>query len=206
MFRFFKRPKMQPWLVPLLQQCMTAVAAEHPGFVAQLTDGLVAGTFPGQSDMPGYTGLRFNPDVHDKYFEQQGPNFYFDGISVLDVLSGTRVPVRIYAVHGVLIGLQHPTVQKLEPDLNSVSTIAIRQVMVENDAVKHLKQLLSSAEFGLLNPADVYEVELDGALYFHALPLEDGDFMGYNATGQLVKATHDPFEIVLMPGSIADYL
>jgi hypothetical protein len=48
----------------------------------------------------------------------------------------------------------------------------------------------------------VYEVILNGNVYFHIQDLEDGDFIGIDENKAFYKITHDPFEITKIDTSL----
>ena len=80
------------------------------------------------------------------------------------------------------------------------------------DRVKYLEEssilskVFSRMELDLLNPSEVYEVELDGKTYYHIQDLEDGDFIATDKEKRVYSITHDPFEVTLLSEDLLGYL
>ena len=73
----------------------------------------------------------------------------------------------------------------------------------EFDDIKHV---FNGEELAIIDKEDVYEVELNGTIYYHLQELEDGDFIGIDQNKKIYKITHDPFEITELKGALAEIL
>ncbi|SEO96128.1 hypothetical protein SAMN05192574_11763 [Mucilaginibacter gossypiicola] len=71
---------------------------------------------------------------------------------------------------------------------------------------QNLKEILDEDEIKLINPDDIYEVNLKERIFYHVRDLEDGDFIGIESNGQICKITHDSFEIIPLKESLAEIL
>lgn len=90
-----------------------------------------------------------------------------------------------------------------EPLTSNVPDPLVPAGNIEFDAIKHL---LNEEELLLIDPVDVYEVELDGKIYYHVRELEDGDFIGIDDKKNIYKLTHDPYEIMLLNKPLVEVL
>lgn len=90
-----------------------------------------------------------------------------------------------------------------EPTSQATSASNIPPSNIEFDAIRHL---FNEEELSLIDPIDVYEVELEGKIYYHVRELEDGDFIGIDDEKNVYKLTHDPYEITLLNKSLVEVL
>lgn len=58
----------------------------------------------------------------------------------------------------------------------------------------------------MLNPSEVYEIELDGKTYYPIRELEDGDFIATDKEKRVYSITHDPYGVTLLSEDLLGYL
>ncbi|MFB6456298.1 hypothetical protein ACE38W_13580 [Chitinophaga sp. Hz27] len=85
---------------------------------------------------------------------------------------------------------------RIVPDRVSIVNYKIKYLGGEE--YKQIAHLIPPSLTSKINPTDVYEVELDGKVYFHVREIEDGDFVGIDLQGIFYKITSDPYEIVAL--------
>jgi hypothetical protein len=89
--------------------------------------------------------------------------------------------------------------------LDSIDASNARVEYLDSE-IAEVKAHLSIEDVRLVNWSDVYEVELDGKIYYHIQDIGDGDFIGIDGEGNLFEIRHDPYEIKSRSGSLRTIL
>lgn len=104
------------------------------------------------------------------------------------------------------MGLSSPTVKTLIPDLNSIKVENLNVEYLGEDEFLEIKHLFNADELQLINPSEVYEVELDGKLYYHLKDIGDGDFIGIDKEKRIFRITHDPYKVLQLDSDLNNVL
>ncbi len=188
---------------------MKAIFSRLEGFDhinKQLDEGIIIGSGLLREPLPNYIKFSLNVELLNKYEEKLRPTFRIMGIIVFDSKSAVTTEIQIEIWHGILVGFE-PQISKLEsPDLETINTSGYWIEYLENAEFDLIKKLLTEEEIKLINPSEVYEVELEGKSYYHIAELENSDFIGMDLDKKIYKITHDPYEIVELEESLKEIL
>ena len=203
----FKKKNTLKLHVALLQNIFNHLGADFDYIRRQLAEGIIIRYKRRDKPAPGYIYFRHKTDLFSKYFVRLGRHLALRGIYVFDELSGDYAELEIKISGGVL--MDYCAVGRLE-----VKPI-VEKIKIENFRVQYLAStadyeqiahLLTPEEKDLLNPDEVYEVELEGKVYYHLCELGDGDFIGMDLEKRVYVITHDPYKITRQEGSPGEVL
>lgn len=194
MFNFFKRTKILPWEIELLKNIIKKLPKEYDYLFRQIDQNLFNGVLIGLSEIPGYVGFSFNPQVHDNFYDKNGRNYKLTGIKVFNKKSNSFLDVNIYIVFGMING--YSIEGKFDIDVNNIEINNFRKEMIDNSDFEKIANIFNDAELKVINPSEIYEVELNGISYYHIKDLEDGNFIGIDEKKNIYKIIHDPFKII----------
>lgn len=206
MFQLFKRTKIQPWEIELLKNVLKRLQEEFDVYIDHINQGLYRSVLIGLSDIPGYVGLSYHPEIYEELHQPDGRNFRLEGISVFDIISGEYLNYTIYFSHGLINGYSITGAKKVKIDVQKIDTHEVKLVFRDNVDFNRLKKILAPNELKLINPDDVYVVILDDKEYFHLTDIEDGDFYALDIEKNIYKITHDPYHIDKIDISLSDLL
>ncbi|MGB5013161.1 MAG: hypothetical protein WBO68_03950, partial [Pyrinomonadaceae bacterium] len=108
----------------------------------------------------------------------------------------------IYMCHGLICGYAFETNPKFQPNIETIDVSNLRIEFLDTPT-RQLKALIPRDLQELINWADVYDVELNGKIYYHLKDIGDGDFIGIDERRNIYEIRHDPFEIVPLAGDRA---
>jgi hypothetical protein len=197
MFNFLKRKSRKRLTehIALVKQICQLLPEKYNYLVSQLNDGIITDVHTGDEAHVNYK--RFSLDVYllNKHEQKSGRCFVIKGTRVFDTRLNSDVDVDLDVAYGLLLGYFCPSVAEIQADLGRVN---VRSYYIEyygEDDFKKCKSMFTPAELKLINPADVYEIEIGEKVYYHIIEQEDGDFIGVDKDKNVYKITHDPFEI-----------
>jgi len=196
MFGLFSRKKVpKDWEIQLLIEGLSALpAGEFSHYVEGIQAGLLATRRVEHIWMPNMVKFGFTPGVSGRFELKKGRFFFVRGIKVFDRSSLRDVEVILFFNFGFVTGYATPEADNFDPDLSTLSTERWYREYQDTDNIKEIEGLLGDA-VDLVNPAHVFEVEIDGRLFYHLLEIGDGDFVGIDSNGTVYECFHDPFEI-----------
>jgi hypothetical protein len=193
MFNFLKKEDKYFNDVKLLvEKIFSLLPAKFLNIKKQLDDKILIG-YKKQSN--NYTKFILRTDVLNKYEDKKGNYFEINGIKVFDKTLQNFTDINLEIGYGILIGISTPGIKKLDPDVSQIDVSNFRIKGFENYEYEKVKSLLDPDDLKLISPNDVYELELDGGIYYHLKDLEDGDFLGIDNLKKIYKITHDPYKI-----------
>ncbi|GEP89763.1 hypothetical protein CTE07_14080 [Chitinophaga terrae (ex Kim and Jung 2007)] len=169
-----------------------------PGFhylKEQVEAGLLRRVSFKSTVVPNYVGFVYDPNLSGKYERRHDNGFEITGLKVYDELSKTYIDFDISVAHGLVMGYATPGNKKISLDVGKIDMSGLKVQYDSNPLYDKIKTLLKPAYLKSVPPGDVYEVELDGKIYYHLQDLEDGDFIGMDDEGRYYEITHDPYEI-----------
>ncbi|GAA0891745.1 hypothetical protein GCM10009122_14240 [Fulvivirga kasyanovii] len=206
MLGLFKRTKIKDWEVILMKEVFQALDDNFISFRNQLKDGLLRGVRIYSNDPSHYIGFKYTPDVAEKYLDETKEDFSIEGIQVYDEILSKYIDFIIYTTHGLICGYSTPASDKPKFNINKIKLDGVKKVYLNNLDFENVKNLFNESELKLINPSEVYEVELEGKKYYHLKDLEDGDFIGIDTEKRVYKFTHDPYEIKLLGVDLSSVL
>lgn len=132
--------------------------------------------------------------------------FDLKNIEIFDKTSQSYLKYTIGCASGMIIGYSIDADSNFDIDVTRVKVDKFYRKDDIPENFDYLKTIFSSAEWKLVNPSDIYEIELDNRIYYHLMDLEDGDFIGIDQEKHVYKITHDPFGIKLLDKSLIQLL
>ena len=87
MFGLFRRKKIEAWEIDLLRNIIRLLPLEYRYLEKQIDDRLFKGVLIGLSDLPGYVGFKYNPQILKEFDDKKGRSYKITNIKVLDVKS-----------------------------------------------------------------------------------------------------------------------
>lgn len=206
MFGLFKRTKIEKWETDLLYNVLHSLPGESfKIFENQIQHHLHKGVIIGLSDIPGYVGLTFYPEVYKKFYDKKGRNFKLSNIYVFDEMSKEFIDYEIYVSSGVINGYSIKK-NKYIIDIARIEVSKFRKIYLDSNDYDHISSILTPEEKEKINPEEVFSVEVNGNIYYHLKDVGDGDFIGIDRNKNIYKLTHDPFEVTLIRESLVDTL
>jgi hypothetical protein len=206
MFGLFKRTKIETWEIILLKNVIKKLSTDYFTLEKQIDDGLLRGVLIGLSDIPGYVGFTYNSKIYKRFEHKKEKPYKITGIKVFDKKSKEKLNYSIYVSAGALAGYSITGAKKFDLDVDSIEIEEIRKEHLYNKDYNKIEPFLSVEERKLLDEMDVYEVILDGLVYYHIRDMEDGDFIGIDYEKNVYKITHDPFQIKKIDRKLIDIL
>ena len=149
--------------------------ARYGYVIKQLEKGIITGVNKNDSFL-NYIKFRLDVKLLNQYENKKGPVFVIKGVEFYDFNINGFAELNFYVVYGILLGFSTPTLQKINPDINRTNVGKQYLEFFENNDYEVIKKLVSKDKPTLINPNDVYEIELKGKIYYHLTDLEDGDF------------------------------
>ncbi|SEA99225.1 hypothetical protein SAMN05660909_04583 [Chitinophaga terrae (ex Kim and Jung 2007)] len=195
MFNLFKRSKVEEWEKQVLINIFCAMPPEFNYLKEQIQDGLLKRVSFGSTVRPNFVGFSYDGSVSKKYERKSDTGFVIKGVKVFDNLSQSYIDFEIIVYYGLVIGYSTPNNKNVKLDIHRIDTSKLRVQYNTNQLYEKIKPLLRSDYLRKVSPDNVYEVELDGKMYYHLQDLEDGDFIGMDESGKYYEITHDPYEI-----------
>lgn len=207
-FGLFRRSKIEDWEIQLLKQVLKLLPSEYSRYIQQIDDGLITRVILEASDIPEYNSFCYRDDVFRKYEKGKAASFKINDVKVYDKKTSKFLSFEIYFGFDVINGYALHGSKKPKLDFNRIDVSNFKTVFLDQDTPDfiQIKKLLNMEELKLVNPSEVYSVEIDGKEYFHLLDLEDGDFIGMDDKKMVYKITHDPMGIHVIDKELSEIL
>ncbi|TPG41947.1 hypothetical protein [Flavobacterium pectinovorum] len=210
MFKFFKKQKkihLVGWEKDLFSNLFKLLGDEYNYFREQVSEGIIE-SIRLEKKIPNYINFRLNIILLNKFEKKKEPFFTINGIKIFDKTSGAYRLLSLDLGYGLILGYSTSDILNFNPDPD-IQKIVIDSIYItypDNEDFNKIKSLLSNEEINLLNASDIYEVELEGKMYYHLKDLEDGDFIGMDMNKNIYKITHDPFQIIVEENQLINLL
>lgn len=208
MFNFFKKksPKRLNEHIALVKRICQLLPKQYSNLFNQIDEGIIRDVRTLDKPYVNYKRFSLDVDLLNKYENKAGRCFLVRGVSVYDTELDSFVEVRLVVAYGILLGYSSPSVSDVHADIEKVNVGSFYIEYFGEEDYNRLKSVFSPAELKLINPADVYEIELKGKVYYHIKDLEDGDFVGIDTDKNVFKITHDPFEVIKLNENLSEVL
>jgi len=203
MFSFLKKNINKEQELLLLESICSMLPPKFSFLSNQLEDGIVGRIVLNDKPIKGYHMVVYKGDVVAKYERTQEKSYKLTGIKVFNLSRGSYVEICIYIVSNLLAGYHYCTSETVTPDVTrlNITSLSIRY-MQELD----LSSILTTQELDKIHKNEVYEVELQGRVYYHIKDIGDGDFIAIDVERNIYKITHDPMLITNQSGLLIDLL
>lgn len=206
MFNLFKRKQLNQWEKDLLINIFDILSNEFVHYKEQIQAGLLKRVRLSNNFVPNEVNFSYNPTIAEKFRERNGRHFCIQGIRVFDKKKREWSEIILYFSHGLIISYSTPQNDNFAPDISKVLIISLRKVYLDTSPYNIIKKLFNEFEQKLINPADFYEIEIKGKVYYHIKDIGDGDFIGVDEQKKIYKITHDPFEIKLQTDNLSNLI
>lgn len=203
-----KRRNVEQWELDLLINTLRKLPVEYRFLIDQVETGLLKRVLTGLGDLPHWKTFGFNPEVVNKYDKPREPSFDLTNIFVFDKISNGYLEYMIGCASGMIIGYSINSDEGFDIDVTDINTQHFQKKMIASNDYFRIKQLFTPGEQKLINPSDVYEVELNRKKYYHLMDIKngDGDFIGMDINKNIFLITHDPSEIKQLNSPIEQIL
>lgn len=137
-------------------------------------------------DVDGHQRVRCDTDLLNHFEDPKGRYFALVGIRV------GEVPVEIRVTNGVIFQFKHDGV--LDPSAQ-VDVSALEVKYLDSHGKRLLAHRLAPERAARVNPAHVYEMEINGESYLHLRDLDDGEVLAADPNGRIVRLSPHPFAV-----------
>lgn len=205
---FFKkkgRSQLNDWEVDLMLNTFKLLGSDYKKFEEQISKGIIKSVRL-YKQFPNYLSFGLNVKLLNEYEKKLESYFEIRGLSVFDTTSKSFIPFGIECDNGLILGYSMVKPINFIPDLNKINVTNHIKIQKGEDEFNKIIFLFSKEELALINPSEVYELDLKGKTYYHLKDIEDGDFLGIDIHKNIYKITHDPFEINLQKNELVNLL
>lgn len=197
MFSFFKRKKnthLNGWEKELFQNIFKLLGNDYNIFEKQVSKGIIEAVRIDKK-LPDYINFKLNIQLLNEFEKKNERMFTINGIKIYDKTTCEYKTLNLDLGFGLILGYSIKDIFNFNPDTQKIKVDAIYKTYLSNDDFDKIQSLFTKEEQDLINISDVYELELEGNVYYHLKDLEDGDFIGMDIHKNIYKITHDPFQI-----------
>lgn len=206
MFGLFKKNKKDNWGIDLLKIVLKHFINEYPMLIEQVNRGILKGILSKGSDIPNYIAFTYNYEVFKKYDNTDDEDYKLTNIVLIDKDSKKKFLYEVYISSGTISGYSLTNSKEINLNNLEVDSSNYHKEIIGTSDYDRIVNILTINEKKILNPFDIYSVNLEGKEYFHLKELEDGDFIGIDKNKNVYKITQDPYEIVLLEKSIEEII
>jgi hypothetical protein len=205
MFKLFKK-KIDPQMhVSMMGKIFSILPKRFQYISNQLSEGIVIGVKKNEKPKLAF-GFSLDIDLLNKYEDKKGSYFAIKRVFVNDLNSKEPVELQIKIGYGILLSYMPMNVREFAPSLEDINVDNHIVEYYENNDFQFIKKVLTEEELGLLNPNDIYLLDIEGKKYYHLFDIADGDFIGIDINKKVYRITHDPFEIIRLDQTLVDAL
>jgi hypothetical protein len=195
MFNLFKRKYISKTEASLLRNIFYSLGAEFSDYCNQIDRGLLKGVFFQEKPFSNYIGFTYDTTIVNDFENKNGNYFVLRGIRVFDKKQDKYIELRIYISFGLIVGYSTPDTKNPEFDISNFHVKKYTKQIFKNEDYEKISSLIDNKYLKLINPAEVYELEISGSIFYHIKDIGDGDFIGIGLDKNIYRITHDPFEI-----------
>lgn len=209
MFNFFFKSKettsLKQWEKDLLIKTLKLLGNDYSLYEEQITIGIIESVRINKVNS-NFKRFRLNVKLLNKFENKKGRSFFLHNIKVFDNISNKYFSLSLDFGFGLILGYSINEPLNFNPEIEVINVDFIYKTYYGEDDFNKIKFLLSKEESLLINPSEVYELDLDGKTYYHLLDIADGDFLAIDIYKNIYKITHDPFEINLQQNELVNLL
>jgi hypothetical protein len=205
MFNWRKKSKSVEYHKGLLNKVFYHLGEDYEIYQNQINDGIVSKVKRENSKQDYFKIIQDIPTLN-KYEDKLGRYFSLNRIKIYteNPLDFADVEVRIG--FGVILGYKVSSLEFDELDSIKIDSSSFYIQYFDEEEKNEISRLLKSEDLELINPSEVYELEIKNRKYLHLKELDDGDFVAVDLTGGLYKISHNPFIIEKIDVSLTEYL
>lgn len=205
MFNFFFKSKettsLKQWEKDLLVKTLKLLGNDYSLYEEQITSGIIESVRINKLNS-NFKRFRLNVKLLNKFENKKGRSFFLHNIKVFDNISNKCFGLSLDFGFGLILGYSINEPLNFNPEIEVINVDFIYKTYYGEDDFNKIKYLLSKEELLLINPSEVYELDLMGKIYYHLKDIEDGDFLGIDINKNVYEITHDPFKINLQKNEL----
>ena len=209
MFIFFLKSKettsLKKWEKDLLVKTFRLLGNDYTLYEEQITTGIIESVRINKLNS-NFKRFRLNVKLLNKFENKKGRSFFLHNIKVFDNISNKYFTLSLDFGFGLILGYSMNESVNFNPEIEVINVDSIYKTYYGEDDFNKIKFLFSKEELLLINPSEVYELDLLGKIYYHLIDLEDGDFLAIDIDKNIYEITHDPFEINLQKNELVNLL
>lgn len=205
MFGLFKRTKIELWETTLLLNIFEKLGNEYYKYQMQIRDNLIIRVRI-YNNAINYVGFSYDPKVSKKHENRSESQIILKGIKVFDQGTNGYTNFQIHLYMGLIAGYSTPDVKKFKPNPSNFNVDNFHKENAANADFDKVAHFFTMEENTKINTSEIYEIELNGKIYYHFKDLEDGDFIAFDQNRKIYKITHDPFEITELDKTLSDLI
>ena len=209
MFNFFLKSKqttsLKKWEKDLLVKTFRLLGNDYTLYEEQITTGIIESVRINKLNS-NFKRFRLNVKLLNKFENKKGRSFFLHNIKVFDNISNKYFTLSLDFGFGLILGYSMNESVNFNPEIEVINVDSIYKTYYGEDDFNKIKFLFSKEELLLINPSEVYELDLLGKIYYHLIDLEDGDFLAVDIDKNIYEITHGPFEINLQKNELVNLL
>jgi hypothetical protein len=213
MFGLFKKKNkrrvrdIEDWELFLLYNTLAKLPEEYHFLQEQIEQEIFAyATVNSSTFDPDFIGFGYSSSIN-QFENRKLRDYNITNIKVHDIDNSVNLAYRIGVASGVIAGYSLTgSTKPVVVDISDIDVGSFKKQYFENPDFENIKGIFTEQELSLINQSEVYKVPLDGKDYYHIQALENGDFIGIDSNKTIYQITHDPYEIVPLPGTLETVL
>jgi hypothetical protein len=203
MFSFFKKKNVfNSNMNDIFIKICRSLPDKYSFLYHQVKDGIILSV---KKQDAQYNKFVLNNNLLNKYEDKNGRYYAIKRIRLSD-RETTKTLLALRVGYWIILGysIENDSLLNLTNDRINIDTSNISIEFFDDNNI--IKDLFSKEELKCITPNDVYEIELNGNLYYHIRDTKDGDFIAIDTNKNVYNITHDPFEIKLLSDSLLNIL
>lgn len=191
MFGLFGRKRIESWEKQLFSNVFKKLGSQYEKYYDQINADIWDSVRIERTEGQTRVSFTFSPKA-SRFEDRRCPVFALKNIKVFETISNKEVAMDLYIVgdlvsfYVILSDLKKFAFNPNEVDIND----CYRDDFDDSELGK-VESLLKMKLRDVLNSEDIYIVTVLGKEIYHLKDLEDGDFLGVDLNGRLLKVTHD---------------
>lgn len=200
MFSFFKRKTK--FNKEIFESICSLLPDKYMFLSNQVKENIILSV---KKENDGYYKFNLDNSLFDKYEDKHGRYYEIKGIFLL--YKNIRMPIALRVGYGILLGYSvkdNNLLSSLSCDVSiDVSNIEIKFF---DNVDKRIIDLFSDEELKYITPNEIYEIWLNGKMFYHLQDIEDGDFIAIDESEKVYMIRHNPLNREMLSDNLLDVL
>ncbi len=200
MFNFFR--KKEKFNREIFVKICNSLPDKYSFLSNQIKDNIILSV---KKENNGYYKFNLDSNLFDKYEDKKGRYYEIKGILLLD--EDIKISIILRVGYGILLGYSTKD-NVLLSSLNDNVKVDTSNIKINffDEIENNIMDLFSQEELKYIATNDIYEIVLNGNLYYHVQDIEDGDFIAIDKDKNVYIIKHDPFEIKILSENLFNIL
>lgn len=170
----------------------------------QIEEGIIIGI---KKQDKQYYKFILDSSLLNKYEDKRGRYFAINNIKINNINTSQSTLITLRIGYGIILGyiIQNESFVNLHANQTSIDISSIHIEFFDNNPID---KIFSKEELSYISRNDVYEVEINGCIYYHIQDIDsgDGDFIAIDSNKNIYRINHDPFQITPLSDSLLNIL